>query len=116
MYIVLGLTILIILYLFCIWFAHIMAVMDEGVEYGWAGYRKFKREFLKYNWSDMEDGGVCDFESDYSMCSNNVVFFSDKGMILCTPFDYYMAVRCVARYKSKEKKKVKVVKLNVVKW
>lgn len=93
------------------WAVHISMVKDQEVEYGWAGYKEFKREFVKYRWNiEGWEEGLYSREC-YSKCHASIILFGGKGMIMVTPIDYYLVTRHIKHYKRNEKKK-----LNVIKW
>ena len=96
----------IILIFFCVgiivgkWVRHIYAVRSSTVDWGWAGYRKFKEEFRKYNYGNRAKYGYLykthkfSFFNDSNGCyiHKGVIRFNNIGMCLRTPLGYLLVV------------------------
>ncbi|WP_310877020.1 hypothetical protein [Priestia megaterium] len=84
----------------------------EQIPYGKAGYRKFKREFKKREWSKMKniEGGL---ESENSKLHASMFIFDGKGMMIHNPISYSL---CKLKQKRQYKRLERKESLNKVKW
>lgn len=109
-----------------VWLAHVMMVRDEGIDYGWASYDRFKKEFNKVDWRYEEDFKRSLFGHEERLTFTNrdmyhagVIKFNYKGMIMYDPISYFMSGLYVRSYIKKNglrRKKYKMKRNKIKEW
>jgi len=87
------------------WIVHIYTVIDENTTYGYAGYRKFMKQFNKTKWFYSEsfrwslfgkEGFSVRVRKDDIFASN--IKFNSNGMIINNPFSFLLVRLYVVNY------------------
>ncbi|MET3505474.1 hypothetical protein [Halalkalibacter oceani] len=101
------------------WSVHISMVKEQPEEYGYATFKKFKKEFDKCRWEIQGYHGktIANFAlwdmRDGSKFGASIIQFQHKGMIMNNPLCWMRAVLYAKKtYDSLNMKKTK----NTVKW
>lgn len=83
------------------WVIHIAESKWEGYIYGWASYRKFKKEFGKHQWSYSRYGREVTLKCKKSRIEFSdfptVVMFDGKIMILSNPISHFLCYRLISK-------------------
>lgn len=84
---------------------------------GWGNYKKFKKEFNKYEW-DL-DNTFTDSLFNYSQggyLHASIYRFDNKGMIMIDPISYLLSVIYINKYIRKHRIKIVKIKKEIIKW
>jgi competence protein ComGC len=106
---ILILTILI--FLIVHWIVHISMVKNEGCKYGWGTFKRFKKEFDKYEWNNHGYSSSLFNYCEGGYIHADIYKFNNKGMIMRDPFSYLLSKIYIRKHCSYVKPK-----RNVVKW
>ncbi|WP_442636515.1 hypothetical protein [Rossellomorea marisflavi] len=81
------------------WITHIQMVRDSGIDYGWANYKAFKREFAKYNWTHdgVYENSLFDYNNGCKLHAS-IFKFDYKGMIMYNPIEYLRSVLHIQKH------------------
>lgn len=86
------------------WSVHISMTRSSTKRYGygWASFKKFKREFDKIEWEYKSIWKNSLFGNYLTLSSSqfhaSIIEFNTKGMIMRTPLDWYLAKRYVKKH------------------
>lgn len=101
-------AIFVMLLLFAVWYNHITTVKTSVKKYGYANYKKFKREFLKCSSDDLQFSAI-DYKLGYkhNCIDYDLIVFNDIGMIINNPISYLFVCIYIFRiHKQKDKERL----------
>jgi hypothetical protein len=96
------------------WGVHISMVKGENIPQGWASFKKFKREFDKYNWQ--WDGFWNNSLFNYSQggyLHASIFKFDHKGMKMTDPISFLLSCLYIRKY---IRTQIKPYRKDMVKW
>lgn len=108
---VVAIFVLMLVLLLAIWYDHISTVKTvmATYKYGYANYRKFKREISKSSFDDLEFSAVkyaCHYNK-HNCVDYSLIAFNDIGMIINNPISYLFVCIYIFRiHKQKDKERL----------
>lgn len=110
-------TLLVLIFIIANWFLHLSMMNDDKcMIYGWGTYKKFKREFEKYEYEYDENfkRSLFSYNRGDAYLHANIIKFKDIGMKICDPISYLFVVIIIYKHCNKlnklNKKEVKLYK------
>lgn len=94
------------------WIIHIEMTTKNSYNWGWASYRKFKKEFEKHEFEKQSKGNYIDGKSKSQICSSIIKFNYGKGMVISDPVSWTL----VHIYLNKMFQEPKEKKQKRIKW
>lgn len=86
------------------WSVHISMTKEDSKKYGWGNYKKFIREFNKYNWDDKgwnigkpHNPSFWDRENKCKLHAD-IIKFNDIGMVINNPIDLQRVKKHMKQY------------------